>query len=379
MRNCTRSIRDVTLAAFGAALLCALGCGGGRTPVMPNTYAYIEVAAPASDVSSIAQFQVTNAGTLTPLTPATVPAGSNISGLSVGANSNYLYALNDSGYAVPSAFLRFSINSAGLLASNPLASPSAGTTPYPFALTHDGRFALIPAMPNGPGTLSSYSVSSAGALTLVNTVSAGVNPCIVVIDATGKLAYVADFVGSAILEYKIAADGTLTPNGTISTGIHNQPYFLALSPQGFLYSAGCCQLQAVSEYAINSSTGKLTHLNDFPAFHDQSSVPVAIAFDVTGTYAYVTNTDGAISGYTIASFKVNKTTGALTRNGPDTPSAGALQLAVDPSGKFVFALSATTVYQFKIGSSGTLVPNGTATLPGSVPRETSGVIAFSQH
>jgi hypothetical protein len=55
------------------------------------------------------------------------------------------------------------------------------------------------------------------------------------------------------------------------------------------------------------------------------------------------------------------------------------EIAVDPLGRFVFALAQDTVYQFKVSSSGTLVPNGTASLPGNVPEQTAGAIMFVQH
>jgi 6-phosphogluconolactonase (cycloisomerase 2 family) len=232
--------------------------------------------------------------------------------------------------------------------------------------------------------VNSYSIGANGDLTLVSTLTAGGDPCIVAIDPTGTFAYVADFTGLVILGYRIAADGTLTPTGSISTGAHNQPYFLGFSPDGFLYSAGCCAVGGVSEFSIDSSTGALTHLADFRTGPEESNEGVAIAFDPTGKYAYVTNTGSGPSGFTIASFKVNQLTGALTSNGPETPTSGALQIVVDPSGKFVFALTAATVYnatdsvyQFKISSSGTLVPNGIVPLSGRVPEKTSGSIVFA--
>jgi 6-phosphogluconolactonase (cycloisomerase 2 family) len=377
------------LVTLAAALLCAPGWGqnGDEVPntstqkATPGTFAYITVY-DLTGASSIAQYRMTNKGILGSLNPATVPAGFSVEGLAVVPDTNYLYALNTAPYPNPSTFLRFSIKS-GRLKPSPIASPGPALTPYAFALTPDGRFALVPAQ-FSPGTVSSYSIGADGDLTLVSTVSAGMNPCIVAIDPTGTFAYVADFMGLVILEYRIAADGSLTPIGSISTGAHNQPYFLGFSPEGFLYSAGCCALQGVSEYSIDSSTGALTHLSDFSTGHDASSEAWAIAFDPTGKYAYVTNTDSDISQYTIASFKVNRRSGALTRNGPDTTAAAAFQIVVDPSGKFVFALSyaalglsENSVYQFKISSSGTLVPNGTVLLPGNPPEQTSGSMVFA--
>src|SRR5579862_7364792 len=377
MQIYTRTIRITALVALAGALLCTPGWSQDSNDVpdasaqksTPGTFAYITVY-DLTGASSIAQYRMTNKGVLGSLNPAAVPAGFGVEGLAVVPGTNYLYALNVAPYPNPGTFQRFTIRS-GRLKPNPIASPGPVLTPYPFALTPDGRFALVPAQLE-PGTVSSYSIGADGDLTLVSTVSAGMNPCIVAIDPTGTFAYVADFMGLVILEYRIAADGSLNPIGSIFTGPDNQLYFLGFSPEGFLYSAGCCALQGVSEYSVDSTTGALTHLADFSTGHDESSDAWAITFDPAGKYAYVTNTDSDISQYTIASFKVNRRTGALTRNGPDTTAAAAFQIVVDPSGKFVFALSyaalglsENSVYQFKISSSGTLIPNGTISLPGN--------------
>jgi DNA-binding beta-propeller fold protein YncE len=59
------------------------------------------------------------------------------------------------------------------------------------------------------------------------------------------------------------------------------------------------------------------------------SYPNWIAFDPTGSYAYVSNlTDNSISQFT-----VNASTGALTMNAPDIATGvDPIQVAVDPSG-----------------------------------------------
>jgi 6-phosphogluconolactonase len=359
-----------TLAASVAAtvaLLATVGCGDGK-PESPNTYAYVTVFDPQTVASSVAQFQVTSDGLLQPLNRATVSVGTGIVGLSISPTGNNLVALNDN------AFLNFSINSDGALAENPVTSPAPAQAVYPFALTPDGRFAIVPGFIG----VSSYSVDASGTMTPISTAAAGKNPCTAAVDPSGQFAYVSNFEDHTISAYRISPSGALTPMGIAATTF-DEVYLLRFSPEGFLYSSGCCQSQSVTEYSVDLATGALTQLGVFSSVSNQSSDPWAFAFDPAGTYVYVGNTDATLAGYTISSFTVDNVTGAMTRNGANTPTVGAFVVAVDPSGRFLFALSrAGTIWQFKISSSGTLVPNGTTTLPGNVPDATSGAIAFVQ-
>jgi len=357
-----------TLAASVAAamaLLASSGCGG--KPESPNTYAYVAVFETQTVAGSVAQFQVMSNGWLQPLNPATVPAG-KIVGLSVSPTGNNLVALSYN------AFLNFSINGDGTLGSNPVTSPQPALAAYPFTLTPDGRFAIVP---NGNG-VSSYGVDASGMMVPISAAAAGNNPCTAAVDPSGQFVYVSNFADHTISAYRISPSGALTPNGIAATTF-DEVYLLGFSPEGFLYSSGCCQSQSVTEYSVDPATGALTQLGVFSSASSQSSDPWAFAFDPAGTHAFVANTDTTLSGYTISAFTVDSVTGAMTRNGADTSTVGGLQIAVDPSGRFAFAISQTgTMWQFKISSSGTLVPNGTTTLPGNVAEATNGAIAFSQ-
>jgi len=355
--------------AMMTVLGIALACGGGNH--VP-TYAYVEVQQGSG--SSVAQFQVSSNGTVQPLNPPTVAAGKYIVGLAVVHGGNSLLALSANGdIAGTSSFLQYPINRDGTLAPIPVLSAGPINATYPFTLTPDGRFAVVPS----GNIVSSYSISPSGKLTLVNTVAAGNDPCVVAIDPTGQFVYVANFTDDTISEYKLSSTGALIPNGTISSA-PTSVYFLQFSPEGFLYSSGCCQLQAVTEYSVDAGTGNLIQLNTFRSGSGQSSEPWSFGFDPTGSYAYSANTASTIPGYTISSFLVNSQTGSLTGNGSDTPGAGDYEVAVDPSGKVVLAVSRSTISQFKVSASGTLVANGTTSLPGTLPDQTAGVVAFAQ-
>jgi hypothetical protein len=97
------------------------------------------------------------------------------------------------------------------------------------------------------------------------------------------------------------------------------------------------------------------------------------------------NADGG--PISISTLKVKKATGTLTKNGSDIAISGveAGQIAVDPSGRFVFvagfqvptSTKTGTVFLFRINGLGRLARNGTIPLDVATPFA-SGSIAFTE-
>lgn len=372
MRSNSRLSKTVWLALLVVVLFSTIGWGAPNQPPARNTFIYVLTG--LTEASYISQFQVASNGTLRPLNPPTVSAGNNTVSITVSPDGNYLFALDNPGDLIPGTFLRFSINSDGTLASNPVTSTGPAGFVYPFTLTPDGKFALVPV----GNTVMSYSIDASGEFSLVSTVAAGSNACTVAIDPTGQFAYVGNFQDHTISEYRIAPDGELTSNGSVSVA-PNEVYLFAFSPEGFLYSAGCCQLTGLVRYSISPSLGTIIRGTPYRIGH----LPWSFAFNPSGTYAYTVNADNGTTS--ISSLRVNTATGALTKNGLDIPISGrgAGQIAVDPSGRFVFLAQPTiqagvkgTIWLFIINGSGRLAPNGTIPLD-VADDETSGFIAFS--
>ena len=168
---------------------------------------------------------------------------------------------------------------------------------------------------NFSGGVSAYSISSNGALIPVpgSPFPAGSEPFSVAVHPTGKFAYVANSGDNTISAYSIGSNGALTP-------VPGSPF--AVNPKGF-------------------------------------PVPVSVAVDPTGQFAYVANAnDSTVSGYSIGS------------NGGLTPIPGSpfvllqghtpVSIAVDPTSNLVFVYVANqqsnTVDCFTIGSNGALIP-----------------------
>jgi len=359
-----RSAQAAAFIGVIGAMICLSGCnassGLNNASPQSNTYAYVGVG----QAGAVDQFQVANDGTLQPLSPSNVPstAGGGPGWIVVNPSSKYLFT---DGYVSPLTISQFVIGSEGTLTPNSAATVGGGNGRYPFIFTPNGQFAIVPD--GQGGSVGTYALSSSGSLTLTDTVSTCANlnsstgyPVSAAVDPSGQFIYVS-CIDNSISEYSISANGkltALTPNGYVFTA--DLPMNITTSPKGFLYAVNA-GVGTVTAFAIDESTGSLANAGSFPSGIGAQSEPEWIAFDSTGTYAYVTNeSDGSVS-----QFSVNPTTGALAMNAPDIATGQwPIQVIVDPSGKFAFVANSGdgTVSQFTISSAGVLTPNGTTSL-----------------
>jgi 6-phosphogluconolactonase len=214
---------------------------------------------------------------------------------------------------------------------------------FPSAVVVDpsGKFAYV-ANGNNPGSTGSvfmYTVNATtGALTSTGTIATGINPVSVAVDPAGKFAYVAnasDIFGSAgsISMYTInATTGALTPTGTIAAGI--SPLSLVVDPSGeFAYLANSGS-NDVSTYTINATTGALTSIGSIAAGTNPDSVVV----DPSGKFAYVVN----FSSNDVSMYTINATTGALTSTGTIGAGTYPTSIAIHPSGNFAYVTNSAT-------------------------------------
>lgn len=110
-------------------------------------------------------------------------------------------------------------------------------------------------------------------------------------------AYVGTYTGPksrGIYAYRFDADGRLTPLGLVAESVN--PSFLAVDPRHrFLYAVneisdfGGQKSGAVSAFAIDRGTGKLTFLNQVSS---RGAGPCHVALDKTGKYVLVANYEG---------------------------------------------------------------------------------------
>jgi 6-phosphogluconolactonase (cycloisomerase 2 family) len=191
-------------------------------------------------------------------------------------------------------------------------------------------------------------------------------PVSVAVDPTGKFAYVANAGANTVSAYSIGSNGALAPIPDSASTPANVPVSVAVDATGkFAYVAnqdsrgGHRPAGTVSAFSVGSN-GALTPIpGSLVAARGELN---SVAVDPTGKFVYAAG-DNAVSAYGIDS------NGALTPV-PGSPFAalGSNSVAVDPTGKFVYAAGGNnTLWAYSIGSKGALTP-----VPGSPFAEPGG-------
>ena len=225
-----------------------------------------------------------------------------------------------------------------------------------------GKFAYVVTGGAGiPFNVAMYTIdATTGALTSIGTIAAGPDPTSVAVDPAGNFVYVATEnatpgLAGGVSMYAInAATGALASIGTIAAG--PDPVSVVVDPSGkfaYVVNENFGSTGSVSMYAINATTGALASIGTIAAGTD----PVSVAVDPSGKFAYVTNFDSNdVSMYTI-----DATTGALTSIGTIAAGTAPVSVAVDPSGKFAYVTNSGSndVSMYSLGATGSLTLIGT--------------------
>lgn len=112
----------------------------------------------------------------------------------------------------------------------------------------------------------------------------------------------------------------------------------------FAYVAnnGLNNIESVSAYSINRTTGLLTAVagSPFAAGH----TPISLAVRPDGKFLYVVDPVGMPMNGALSVYSINPTTGVLTQiaNSPFAASTALFQIAIEPTGKFAFTPNFTS-------------------------------------
>jgi len=193
-----------------------------------------------------------------------------------------------------------------------------------------------------------------------------VGPLSIATDPTGKFAYVANASCSIVSGYvsmytinpttgALASIGPPVPSQDISADsvtVDPSGKFAYVTSVGDDFSSD----GSVAMYTINATTGALTPVGVISGNCPGLCVPLSVAVDPSGKFAYVPNGDGLPNS--VAMYTINATTGALTSIGKTAVEGFAASVAVDPSGKFAYVM-ATASGPGSAGSVSTYTINAT--------------------
>ena len=229
-----------------------------------------------------------------------------------------------------------------------VTNPATGVSPRSVVVDPTGKFAYVAN--SGSNNVSMYTIdATTGALTSIGLMAAGANPASVAVDPSGKFVYVAneDFFelsASNVSMYAIdPTTGALTSTGSpVAADFCAHSVTVDLFGK-FAYVAnwGCGDIAgSVSTYTINAASGALTPIRTIeapcaPPPSPGSCAPWSVAVDPSGKFAYVAN-EGGFAPTSVSMYTIDATTGVLTSIGTIAAGGRAASVAVHPSGKFAY-------------------------------------------
>jgi len=309
-----------------ASLLVANGCSGHSSPNPPpgSPQQNVEFAYVANQGGSISGYSVNSStGALTLLNGFPLTVGENPSFVTHDPQGRFLVMAD-----IAAALVHvYSINTTtGALSEiSPSPYPVAGE-PHAVAFDPSGKFMYV--VGEQFGNIAAFTVDANGVLSTVPGspfAFGGLVPNSVVVNSTSQFIYVADVHN--IYTFTINAS-TGAPTLASSVTGPTQPDGLALDPAGSLLYAVGAGSNSIESYTINSSTGALTPAQSSPMALQNGAF--AIAIDPFGKFAYTSENDQSVVAYTLQR-------GAFTHIATYPGALGSLQLAIDPSGSFLYA------------------------------------------
>ena len=317
-----------------------ISCGSSsHSSSAPNHNAYVTL--PAS--GSVALLHINGAtgaitmGAETPQTQGTSPKG-----LALLPSKKFLYVANSRADTISI----FNVGSDGSLTLSGTPTP-AGQAPDAAVIDPSGKYLLVTN--NLSDDISVFSIdASSGALSQVgSTTPANNDPSEILITPSGKFVYVTN-PGQGTVTGFTFSNGVLglVPNSPIFSGLG--AIGLAVdSSERFLYVANAAAPNSsvasegnISGFNIDPNTGALTPIVGSPFISNNGSGPTALTVDPSGRFVYAI-TSG--SSYSIWCFAITPTNGQLTAvtNSPFSLTAGGLFALIDPSGNYLYVGTST--------------------------------------
>jgi YVTN family beta-propeller protein len=280
-------------------------------------------------------------GSLTSIGPPVLTNDEGATSVAVSPAGTFIYVANWGAGDTAGSLSAYTINpTSGALAYTatiqaPCELSPGSCAPWSVIVDPSGKFAYV-ANEGGfaPTSVSVYAINATtGALTLIGGSAAAGRANSVAVDPTGKFVYLTNNQGDSVSMYTIdTTTGVLTPKGTIAAG--SSPTALAIDRSGKFAYVTNSNSNDVSMYTINATTGALTSLGLMAT----GTAPASMAMDPSGKFAYVTNSgSNDVSMYTI-----NASTGTLLSIGTIAAGLFPSSIAIQPAGKFAYVTNSVS-------------------------------------
>ena len=339
MKDFPHLLRAINFSGFLLISCCLLvlmaGCSpssvtrGGPTPTPTPGNAFVFTANAGGN--SISAFANDGTGALTAVAGSPFSVPGQPFGLAATPNNLFLYATSFQNNQVNS----FAISpTSGVL--TPLACPTVATTdvqPLKIAINPAGTL-LFTA--NQVGSVTGFSINATtGCLTFISTTPTDATARGITINQSGQFVYVVT-AGGGINTFQIGASGTLTRLAAagFDSGTTTMLAVKAVPTFEVLVATDGGSTNNLRTFVINTD-GSLTPIIATPAGSSPPN-PSAIAFNTplnaTTPLVYIANT--ASNNLTVNTVNNAGTTGTASLTVP--VGTGPIDLAVDPSGKFLY-------------------------------------------
>ncbi|QNF32176.1 lactonase family protein [Adhaeribacter swui] len=219
---------------------------------------------------------------------------------------------------------------------------------YLYAVYNEGA---IPA-PNQEGSVMAYQINpQTGLLTKLNEqTTGGRGPAHIAVDPKGRFVYISNYGAGNLSVYPIKPDGSLGQLAdlkqhegfSINPNRQKEPHVHQAVPSAdgkFIYVSDL-GIDKIMIYAVDAKTGKLSPAPTPFAQTKPGSGPRHLVIHPNGNFAY----SAAELNNTVAAYKVNKATGALTAlesismlPQDFTGTSSAADIHFSPDGKFLYA------------------------------------------
>jgi 6-phosphogluconolactonase (cycloisomerase 2 family) len=313
---------------------------------------------------SISGFSIDPAtGSLTPVPGSPFPAGPMPSSIAADPTGKYLYETNNLNGALTNPIFAFAIDSStGALTPIPGSPFASGANTTSVSIDPTGKFLYTAdsggttQFPAAPATISEFSIdATTGALTAIGQAACGSAAThyslanYLVTDPAARLVFAATSDPS-ICSFSMDSSGVLqqspkSPFAYPPSGVN--PRSATMDPFGtFLYAAnfGTGAGTNISAFSIAADTGMPTQLSASPFSVETTAGASALVADPLGRFLWVDDMESGLSA-----FKINQSTGDLSMLAGfpwssvqlSLSSLGSLEIAPDPSGKFLYLLTQT--------------------------------------
>lgn len=237
------------------------------------------------------------------------------------------------------------------------------------------------------GAVSAFAIDrKSGTLKLLNQVSThGAGPCFVSLDKSGRFVLVANYDGGSVATFVIQDDGSLSlmkgfvqhSGSSVDKERQEAPHahWIGVSPDNRFALVADLGLDDVMVYKLDDVRGGLTPNTPPYAEVKPGSGPRHLAFHPNGKFVYLLTEMG--SSVTTFAYAAQKGSLSPLQTVPALPKdytgvREAAEIAVHPSGKFVYASNrgtANSIAAYKVDpSKGTLTPAGIFSTKGQIPR-----------